>query len=646
MSDRNDQMPRAAAPPGEPAARSADELQRANRALRTLSAGNRALLRASDEGLLLQEMCRVIVEEGGYRMAWVGYAEDDPARTIRPQAAAGGDREYLEGGAYTWADTPRGRGATGTAVRTGQPVVGRNIMTSPESAPWREEAQKRGFAAVSAFPLAIDGAVIGNLTILAGEADAFDEHEVKLLNELACDLGYGIGNLRNRRDKLKAEATIARMAFYDHLTGLPNRALLFERLEAVIANAKARRRPLALLLMSVGNFHEINETLGYRQGDQLLLELARRVSETLREEQTLARVGESELALLLPNSGADAAQMMAQRIAGTLYEPIEVAGLTVDARACIGVALFPGHGTDPDALIRRAYMAMHQARRNATDFAIFSGSLDQDYTRRLALMSDLRRAIEKDELLLYCQPKVDMSSGTVCGAEALVRWQHAERGMMSTGEFIKLAEHTGLIAPLTRWVLDAAFSQSYSWHEAGFNHPISVNLSTHDLRDPKLLDRIAGLFATWGAHPDWIQFELTESALMEDPRGALETLKRLKKFDVELFIDDFGTGYSSLSYLQKLPVDAIKIDQSFVEAMMASQDSTVIVHSTIDLGHNLDLEVVAEGVESAGVWQRLAQLGCDTAQGYYVGVPLPAAQFREWEAGSAWHPAAGAGPRS
>ena len=618
----------------------AKELERVNRALRTLSAGNRTLLRASDEQELLHDMCQVIVEKGGYRLACVGYAEHDEQKSVRWMACVGTDTEYLETLHATWADKNWGRTATGTAIRTGKPSVGRNLLTDPAYANFprvHEDAVKRGYASITAFPLCVEGEVLGALVMGAAESDAFDEEEVKLLSELADDLAYGIANLRMRIKRREAQATIVHLAYYDALTGLPNRTLLRERLDAAIQAAKQQHHALALLHLEFGHFHEINEVLGYRQGDQLLQELGQRLARVVKENETLVRVGEAEFALLLPLGGADYATQVAQRLMTALHEPVEVSGLMVDARAFIGIALFPGHGTDPDVLMRRANAAMHQARRAAGGYAVYTCGLEQESTRRLALMGDLRRAIEHNELILYCQPKVDIVSRRVCGAEALVRWQHPQLGMLPTGEFIKFAEQGGLITPLTNWVLEAAFSQSYTWHEAGLDQPLSINLSAHDLRDPKLIDRIQGLFATWGTRPELIQFELTESALMEDPAGSLETLIRLKQLNVKLLIDDYGTGYSSLSYLQQLPVDTIKIDQSFVMPMVANDDSAVIVRSTIELAHNLDLEVVAEGVESQAVWERLAALGCDVAQGYLISKPIPADQFRDWEAQSTWH---------
>ncbi|WP_114973017.1 putative bifunctional diguanylate cyclase/phosphodiesterase [Rhodoferax ferrireducens] len=614
----------------------AKELVRVNRALLTLSAGNRTLLRASNEQELLHDMCRVIVETGGYRMACVAYAEHDEPKSIRWMVCDGMETELLETFHFTWADTEFGRSATGTAIRTGEPVVGRHILTDPAMAGsvyvrLREQAILKGFAAATAFPLRVEGEVLGALVMTAVEPDAFNAQEVKLLQEMADDLAYGIANLRTRVQHRAAQATIARLAYYDALTGLPNRTLLLEQLEEAMQAAKQQHRSLALLHLEVGRFHEINKVLGYRAGDELLQELGRRLTGAVQDKETLARVGEAEFALLLPTGGAEYAIQVAQGLVNTLREPVMVSGLTLDARVGIGIALFPGHASDADALIRRANAAMHQTKPVRGGYAMYTGGQEQENTRRLALMGDLHRAIEHNELRLYCQPKVAIASRRVCGAEALVRWQHPQHGMVSTAEFIQLAEQAGTITPLTNWMLDAAFSQSYAWQEAGLARALAVNLSAHDLYDPGLIDRIRGLFSTWGLDPALIQFELTESALMADPTVALETLSRLKQLEVELFVDDYGTGYSSLSYLQKLPVDGVKIDQSFVMPMVGSADSTVIVRSTIELGHNLGLKVVAEGVESQAIWERLAGLGCDVAQGYLLSKPMPAEQFQGWE---------------
>lgn len=610
----------------------------AERALRTLSAGNRTLLRAQEEPTLLHDMCRAIVEVGGYRMAWVGFVEHDAAQTIRPVAYHGFEAGFLDLGHFTWAGGPAERGPTARAVATGRPAVVQDLRELHGDAlpiPPGELLQ-RGYAAAAAFPLRVADEVVGNLTIFASEPDAFGPQELALLGEMADDLGFGLGVLRDRERHRQAQETIRRLAFVDPVTGLPNRSSLKDALARAIDAARTQHHPLAVLMVEIGRYQEISDTLGYHEGDALLVAMAERLQARLAAHH-LARVGEDEFAFWRSPLAAEDALQFAAGLIRELGEPVELAGLSIDAHVHIGVSMFPGHGCCADELLRRAKIAAVQARQTAGKYALYTGTADQESRRRLALVSDLRRAIEQGELRLYCQPKVDIVSGDVVGAEALVRWAHPTRGEISTGEFVGLAERAGLIMPLTRWVLDAAFRQAHAWYAQGVEFPLSVNLSAQDLRDPRLVDRISGLFATWAVPPRLIQFELTESALMEDPAGALDTMMRLKALGVDLFVDDFGTGYSSLSYLQRLPVDALKIDQSFVAGMLGNAGSAAIVRSTIELGHNLGMAVVAEGVESESLWNGLRELGCDTAQGYYVGKPVPVVDFAGWVDHSGWH---------
>lgn len=612
------------------------ELLRLNRALKTLGAGNHTVLRAADEQQLLRDMCHVIVDTGEYRMAFVVYAEKNAKKTTRWMFGLGPHIETPQAFPFTWADTESGGTVTGTAIRTGQPVVGRSFLTTlnyagPEYARFQEQASSDGYGAVSAFPLHVEGEVLGALVIAAEEPDAFDSDEVDLLTQLADDLAFGISHLRVSLQNREASAAVLRLAYYDALTGLPNRAKLLEVLQRDMAAANQEGRSLALLHLEVSSFHDINKVLGYQSGDGLFQELQRRLAGVVHADELLARVGEAEFALLLPRGGAEHAVRVAQRLLAVVQEPVQAGAVTVDARVEIGVALFPEHATDADSLIRRANAVMHEVTSRRSGYAIFTERQEAEHTRRLGLMGDLHQAIGRGELRLHCQPKIDMRSRRVCGAEALVRWQHPTHGMMSTIEFIQLAEQAGSITPLTNWVLQAAFRQSRAWSEAGQTWPLAINLSAHDLYDPGLIDRIRCLFSTWSIAPEMIQFELTEGALMADPAAARETLLELKRLNVKLFIDDYGTGYSSLSYLQQLPVDAIKIDQSFVRAMGASRDSAVIVSSTIELAHRLDLAVVAEGVETPEDWARLAELGCDVAQGYLISMPMPAQELLLWE---------------
>jgi EAL domain-containing protein (putative c-di-GMP-specific phosphodiesterase class I) len=344
-----------------------------------------------------------------------------------------------------------------------------------------------------------------------------------------------------------------------------------------------------------------------------------------------------DFALVLPAATAERATTVANLLRGALAAPLPLSGLLVELRARIGIALFPGHGADTDAVVRAANIALLRAEQRGEELVLYSSQLDKEVARVVSLIGGFRRALENDELLLYCQPKVHIASAAVCGAEALVRWRHPSEGLIGPGEFVKLAESASLISPLTQWVLEAAFRQAYAWRRSGIPSPLAVNLSAADLRHPKLIERIQRCFATWGSETQDIQFELTESALIEDPAGALETLSRLRSLGVRLLIDDFGTGYSSLSYLQKLPVDGIKIDRSFISAVTASEQSAAIVRSITDLAHALKLEVVAEGVEDQPTWERITAIGCDVVQGYWVSEPMPAGDFGDWQARSRWH---------
>jgi diguanylate cyclase (GGDEF)-like protein len=548
-----------------------------NRALVALSAGNRTLVRAADEQALLQEMCRVIVEVGGYRLAWVGYAEEDEQKTVRAMAQAGfedGDfAAFIEMLKVTWADDERGRGPVGTAIRTGRSYVARDILTDPNFAPFREEVQKRGYASVAAFPLRVEGRALGALSISHAEADAFDDEEMRLLAEMAEDLAYGIATLRTRVAHKEATEAIEHLAYHDALTGLPNHVQLQERLQQSLRDAEAQNRSFALLLLGLNRFREINDTLGFEHGNRVLKEIGPRMQNVVQKSDLLARMRGDEFALLLPGSDAEQAVHTAQQMLEALKEPFLVGELLLDVQGSVGIVLFPGHGTDANDLIRRADVALNQAKRSGADYTVYAAEKDQESPRRLALAAELRQAIEKGQLVLYYQPKIDMRTGYVCGAEALVRWQHPKDGMIPPGEFIGIAENTGLIKPLTSWVLEAALRQAHTWQQQGMEVPIAVNLSVRNLRDPKLVDSIKGLLTTWSIEPGGLELELTESALMEDPAGALEVLTRLSDIGIKLSIDDFGTGYSSLGYLKKLPVDEVKIDRSFVMDMMENKDS-------------------------------------------------------------------------
>jgi diguanylate cyclase (GGDEF)-like protein/PAS domain S-box-containing protein len=437
--------------------------------------------------------------------------------------------------------------------------------------------------------------------------------------------------LRDVSERKQLERALTRQAFTDQLTGLPNRALLRDRAQQALRLAGRQGVTAALLLLDLDRFKEVNDTLGHHHGDLLLQQVAERLHGSLRGSDTVARLGGDEFAVLLPQiAGVQEAKVVADKLSAAIEAPFAVDGLSLDVDVSIGVAVYPDHASDPNELLQRADVAMYAAKATHSPYTIYDPSLDQHNPRRLGLLGQLRRALAAGELVVHYQPKADVRSGRILGMEALVRWQHPEHGLLGPGEFVPLAETTGLIRPLTAHVLDAALRQCRAWQDAGRELSVAVNLSTRCLLDLTLPDQITALLEDTGVAPQRLVLEITESAIMTDPTRALEILNRLHVLGVQLAIDDFGTGYSSMAYLKSLPVDELKVDRSFVKHLRDNQSDAVIVRSTVDLGHNLGLRVVAEGVEDQATWQELATLGCDSVQGYYLARPMPAAELVAW----------------
>jgi diguanylate cyclase (GGDEF)-like protein len=413
-------------------------------------------------------------------------------------------------------------------------------------------------------------------------------------------------------------------AFHDPLTGLPNRALFRDRVEQAIRQAKRVGGSVSVMVMDLDRFKEVNDTFGHQSGDLLLKEVAAHLIAPLRESDTVARLGGDEFAILAPAvAGPMGALAIADRAISDLEHPHNVSGVEVDVGASIGVALYPHHGDTVEALLRCADIALYVSKERGAP-SLYAVEHDHHSADRLALGAQLRRAVQDREIIVHYQPQADFQTGNIDSVEALVRWDHPERGMLSPAEFLPVAEQTGLIRPLTTYVLDVALEQWRRWYDQDLELTVAVNITGRDLFDQRFAYEVKDLLTRWKVRPSCLELEITENTVLVDPVRAHSILRSLSDFGVRLAIDDFGTGNSSLAQLKRLPVQVLKIDKSFVLQMLADEDDAAIVRSTIELAHNLGLKVVAEGIESAAMWYRLRQLGCDIGQGYYLSGPLPA----------------------
>ena len=463
------------------------------------------------------------------------------------------------------------------------------------------------------------------LTMFAGQVSVAIENAM-----VVAELNSARERADAYREKLEAvnarlkrsNRDLQRMAVQDPLTGLPNRTLIMDRLQQAMREARRNEQKMALIMIDLDHFKEVNDTLGHGVGDNLLIGVGRSLGAALREPDTLGRLGGDEFAIVLPDTDRKSAETVVDKLQAALREPVRVGHNSFAVAASMGIALYPEHGENPSALMKCADVAMYMAKRNRDDHAVYDPLDDQYKPDRLEMLQDLRAAIQQQTMGLAFQPKLDLRNNSVTGVEALARWTHPQRGVVPPYEFIPVLEHTGLIKPFTLQILDKAVYFCKQALNRGYQLSVAVNLSAHNLRDDKLPDQIEEILERHQLDRCFLTLEITESAIMYEPERSLNILNALDRMCVHLSVDDFGTGYSSLSYLKRLPVKQLKIDRSFVSEMVANGDDAMIVRSTIDLAHNLGLSTVAEGVETEETLEQLLEMGCDLAQGYLISRPL------------------------
>ncbi|MBC5810931.1 MAG: EAL domain-containing protein [Candidatus Eremiobacteraeota bacterium] len=434
---------------------------------------------------------------------------------------------------------------------------------------------------------------------------------------------------RDVTERKHAEETLASQARHDPLTGLPNRTHLRSRLDEELATAARTSKPLSVLFIDLDRFKDVNDALGHHWGDALLCEVAPRLRTRVRDGDVVARLGGDEFGVLLPNHGVAEAQLVADRIVKSLIAPYRIAGQTLVVGASIGIAVSTPEA-ESAALLRQADIAMYVAKRGRTGVAVFSSADDQEAQRRLGTATALHEAIANDRLLLHYHPQISLSTGQVVGVEALVRWDHPERGLLSPDKFIPVAEEIGMMGPLTEWVLRTSLRQLKRWRRLGHTMRMAVNLSAFNLRDSRLTNTVTRLLALYEIPASQLCLELTEGTITAEAERAVELLGRLSALGVRLSIDDFGTGYSALAHLKRYPVNELKIDRSFVSGMLDDPQDGAIVSATVDLAHRLGVDVVVEGIEDQNVWDAVVALGADLAQGMLISKPVPAEEFESW----------------
>ncbi len=474
----------------------------------------------------------------------------------------------------------------------------------------------------------VSGTIGEDRAVMAMKAGAHDYVLKDNLKRLIPAVERELREAANRRERRQAEETARYLAYNDPLTDLPNRIRFLQESQRAIDTELRERRLAAMLLMDLERFREVNDTLGHQQGDALLRQVGARLRTTVPDSGLVARLGGDEFGILLSRLAAvDDIKGVIESIVKMLAVPIMIERIPLAVEASIGVAIAPYHATDANALMQRADVAMYRAKQTGSEYTIYAPEHDSYSPKRLALAAELRNAIDYGQLVLHYQPVIDLKTAQVVAAEALVRWQHPKNGLLMPSAFIGVTEHTGLIKPLTQWVLAMALRQCHAWRQQGKGWRVSVNLSARSLHDTELPVQIEQLLRAFDIEPGYLNLEITESAIILEPKRALEILIALHRLGVRLSIDDFGTGYTSLGHIKNLPVDAIKIDKSFVLNMLQNKSDAAIVRSIIDLSHHLGLKVVAEGVENSNLLRHLTALDCDYAQGYAIGKPVPAEAF-------------------
>jgi diguanylate cyclase (GGDEF)-like protein len=610
----------------------ADQDHRLTRMLSALNETNEAIMRAKTRSQLFEPVCQAAIKGGDFTATIIALAEPD-SDFLNVVAATGSGADASKAVQIaTSAAHPQGRGLTGTAFRTCQPCISNDYLADHERRAFHDVARQTGAKSGAALPLLSRGNPAGVILFLSVQRDAFTPGLIELLQRLAANVSFALESFDRAEEREKAEERIKYLATHDSLTDLPNRAMFNQMLGFSIKTAQRYDRQCAVLFIDLDRFKIINDSLGHAAGDSLLIEVASRLRRGVRAGDVVARLGGDEFVILL-NELTESQQVaaIARDLLSAISKPLELGGQECRVTGSIGVAMFPDDGTDEQMLMKNADIAMYLAKQEGkNDVRFFSNEIETQSVDRLAMEAGLRRALDRDELRLHYQPKLDVATGQIVGVEALLRWEHPELGLLAPMRFIPLAEETGLIIPIGRWVMKTACEQNATWQRQGLPAlSMAINVSPRQFSDENLLRDIEEALAVSGMDSKLLQIEITESMVMLNVEKAIKVLDAIQGRGVRLAIDDFGTGYSSMSVMKRFPIDTIKIDRSFVRELPQNSEDKAIAEAIIGMGKALGLTIVAEGVETNEQQEFLSGHACDEIQGFLVSKPVPADRIAE-----------------
>jgi diguanylate cyclase (GGDEF)-like protein len=601
-------------------------LERAERASALLSACGRALVQAAGEAALTDAVCRHLFELGGYRIVWVGYAREDDACSIEPVSHAGSDRAYIDALHLSWGADVHRQGGFGTAVQQRRTLLCRSMQGDLVFSSWKGVAPPHGIDACIALPLMDGHRAFGVLGLYADDAKAFPEAEIKLLQDLADDLAFGIASRRDHALREQVEEELTHHTHYDGLTGLATLPTLQRQLAQQGAVPHDGHRKMAALHVNIDRFRDVNASLGRDAGDQLLMHVAQRLRQACGPHALLARAGADAFLAILPAiAGTGNAAEAASRLVAALGEALPLDGTEVRPQASVGIGVHPDDGGDVDAMLRHAALAMQEAKlQGGNTWRFYGKEANTRMAARHAMEGELRGALARGELELQYQPQCSLVTGAVTGVEALLRWRHPARGLLTPAEFLRVADELGLTPAFGAWAIDAVCAQLHAWRGAGLHMPpVALNLTARQFHQHGLADTVRAALARHQVPDKALELEITEGALMRDVDTSIATLRELKALGVRIALDDFGTGYSSLNHLRRLPVDHVKIDESFVRDIVTAPDDAAACNAIILLAHSLHFGVIAEGVETEEQMNYLRRRHCDAMQGFLFSRAVP-----------------------